>query len=78
MLGVNNEFYGNPLSPEDALKINVVRSQPKEEIERRMYKDAAKRVVFWNCMGVCDLDNTKVPNFNRRFYYEQADEQVCL
>ena len=41
-------------------------------------KEAARRVVFSNCMNVCELDNKKLPNFNRNFYYNMKEERACL
>ena len=43
-----------------------------------MYYDAAKRVVFRNCMASCDLTDEQVPNFNANFYFNMVDEQRCL
>ena len=29
-------------------------------------------------MEKCELDNEKVPNFNKAFYYNQKEDQICL
>ena len=29
-------------------------------------------------MGKCDLDDEKLPNFNKNFYYNTKEAQVCL
>ena len=40
--------------------------------------EAAKRVVFKNCLGACEVDMTRFKKFNRDFYYNMKDEQKCL
>ena len=78
MLGRNNDLYSTGTSAEDQMKINVIRHESTEIYERNIYKEAALRVVFSNCMQQCELDNKKLPNFNREFYYAMPNEQVCL
>lgn len=73
LLGKSNDFYMSGTIAEDQMKINVVRVESTERLEASMYKEAAKRVVFKNCMGVCELTNETLPNFNRNFYYNQPD-----
>ena len=46
--------------------------------DQAMYFDAAKRVVFKNCMASCDLTDETLPNFNAEFYYNQIPAQKCL
>ena len=43
-----------------------------------MYLDAAKRVMFANCMTNCDLSDETVPYFNANFYYNMPGAQKCL
>ena len=43
-----------------------------------MYFEAAKKVVFKNCMTSCDISDEQIPNFNANFYYNQLAEQKCL
>jgi hypothetical protein len=78
MLSRNNDFVTQGGSAEDQMKISVVRSESEDIYQRNLYKEAARRVVFENCMGVCNLDDAKVPNFNRNFYYNLAPEQSCV
>ena len=78
MLGRNNELLSTGTSAEDQMKIHVVRQESQEVYEKNLYKEAARRVVFGNCMTACELDDKKVPNFNRDFYYGQPGAQACL
>jgi hypothetical protein len=78
MLGRNNELYSTGTSAEDQMKINAIRHESQELYEKNLYKEAARRVVFSNCMDSCELDHKTVPNFNRAFYYGQPGAQACL
>ena len=69
---------GQTGSAEDSMRIGAVRSKAKDEHEKSMYFNAAKRVVFRNCMASCDLTDEQLPNFNANFYYNQVNEQKCL
>ena len=69
MLGRSNEFFATGTTAEDAMKISVVRQESTEGYEKNLYKEAARRVVFSNCMGSCGLDHKSLPNFNKHFYY---------
>ena len=60
------------------MRINAVRHESTELYEKNLYKEAANRVVFSNCMDSCELDNQKLPNFNRNFYYGMPAAQTCL
>ena len=60
------------------MRIGAVRFQSKDAHDKNMYYDAAKRVVFKNCMTACDLSDEQIPNFNANFYYNQLGEQKCL
>ena len=78
MLGRTNDLYSTGTSAEDQMKINVIRHESTEVYERNLYKEAARRVLFTNCMDVCELDNKTLPNFNREFYYGMPGAQNCL
>ena len=65
-------------SAEDALKINVVQPLSKEKYEASLLVEAAKRVVFKNCLEACEVDMARFSKFNRDFYYNMLDEQKCL
>ena len=78
ILGENNDLFHIGSSAEDQMKVNAVRLVTEERYEVNMYKDAAKRVVFHNCMSTCEIDPKAIPHFNRNFYYNQLREQSCL
>ena len=78
MLGRNNDLFNTGTSAEDQMKQTSIRIESQEVYESNLYKEATKRVVFSNCMGACNLDNTSVPNFNREFYYRNQAAQSCL
>jgi len=78
MLGRNNDLFSTGTSAEDQMKINAIRMESTEVYERNLYKEAARRVVFSNCMDSCALDHKTLPNFNRNFYYEMPAAQHCL
>ena len=40
--------------------------------------ESAKRVVFKNCLGACEVDTERFKYFNKDFYYNMKDEQKCL
>ncbi len=73
MLGKSNEMFGLASSSEDNLKLHVIREESTDITEKNMYKETARRVIFRNCMGVCELDDKSLPNFNRHFYYFQTN-----
>ena len=74
----NASLHTAAASPEDALKFGVAFPQSREHYDKSLYVEAARRVVFKNCMEKCELDNETVPNFNKKFYYEQAEARACL
>lgn len=78
MLGRSNELYNQGNSAEDNMKYNVIRYESKDAYEKNIYKEAARRVVFDNCMNSCEIDKSTLPNFNKNFYYNQLSEQKCL
>ena len=69
MLGRVNDLYSTGTSAEDQMKINAIRHESEEVYQKNLYKEAARRVVFQNCMNTCELDKKSLPNFNRQFYY---------
>jgi len=56
------------------MKINACRRENSTLHNRVLYKDAAKRVVFANCMTACEVDPAQVPHFNKNFYYNMENE----
>jgi hypothetical protein len=69
MLGRNNDLFGVGTSAEDNMRYNVVRYESKSRYEIGMYKEAARRVIFDNCMKALEIDQKDIPNFNKNFYY---------
>jgi hypothetical protein len=78
MLGENNDLHSKGSSAEDSMKFNVVFPLSRDRYDQSLYMEAARRVVFKNCMGSCELENTDVPNFNKKFYYAQNEARACL
>ena len=78
MLGKNNDLTSGVTSAEDQMKLNVVRQESEELYQKNLYKEAARRVVFANCMTACEVDHKDLPNFNRQFYYGMPQAQTCL
>ena len=78
MLGRTNDLYSSGTSAEDQMRINVIRQESDEVYQRNLYQEAARRVVFANCMNNCELDKKSLPNFNRQFYYGMPQAQACL
>ena len=78
MLGRSNDLFTQGNTAEENLRYNVIRHESKEMLEKNIYKEAAKRVVFDNCMNACGIDAKTVPNFNKNFYYYQDRERNCL
>lgn len=74
MLGRNNDFFMSGTIAEDQMRINVVRQESTELYEKNLYKEAARRVLFSNCMNACEIDPKSIPNFNKNFYYNQVNE----
>ena len=65
-------------SPEEQLKLTASFPESREQYDRSLYVESARRVVFKNCMEKCELDNEKLPNFNKNFYYNMDEARVCL
>ena len=72
------DLYGQPASAEDAFRISAVRMESQERHEKAMLHDAAKRVVWANCMTSCDIAPEQIKNFDSNFYYNQLKEQEML
>ena len=60
------------------MRIGAIRVKSQDEHEKAMYQDAAKRVVWQNCMASCDIAPETIPNFNANFYYNQLPQQQAL
>ena len=69
ILGRNNDLHTAGTSAEDSIKYTVHFDMSRDEYDRSLYLDSVKRVIFKNCMTALDLDDKKLPNFNRNFYY---------
>ena len=78
MLGQGNELHSRGSSAEDSLKFNVVFSQSRDRYDASLYKEAARRVVFKNCMSQCELTHEDLPNFNKKFYFAMPGAKACL
>ena len=78
MLGKGTELHSKGASAEDSMKFNVVFPLSRDRYDATLYKEAAKRVVFSNCMEACELDDEQLPNFNKKFYYTMYEAQKCL
>ena len=65
-------------SAEDAMRTKVCIFEGKEKYEAGLLKEAARRVVFKNCLEVCEVDMTRFSKFNKDFYYNMLGEQKCL
>ena len=74
----NKDLYSKGATAEDSMKFVAAFPQSRDNYEKSLYFEAARRVVFQNCMGACDLDDTKVPNFNKNFHYNMPEEKACL
>ena len=66
------------LSAEDSLKISTAFPYSREHYDQSLYVESARRVVFKNCMGKCELDDESLPNFNKNFYYNMDEARACL
>ena len=73
-----NSLYASTFNENEQMRIGALRWNTQDKHEKAMYNDAAKRVVFWNCMEKCELTSAEVPNFNANFYYNQLSEQKAL
>jgi len=55
MLSKRNDLYYAGFTPEERLKLNVTRSENTERYEKGIYQEAARRVVFRNCLNAHPL-----------------------
>ena len=78
MLGVNTDLHSKGTSAEDSMRFNVVFPFSRDRYDQSLYQEAAKRVVFKNCMDVCELSHEDVPNFNKKFYNAMEGAKECL
>ena len=78
VLGKKNDLFSAGSSLEDNMKFRVRFDLSRDEYDRSLYLESARRVIFNNCMTALELDDKKVPNFNRNFYYNQKETQVQL
>lgn len=74
----NADLHGKGASAEDSMKWQVVNSMSKDRYDQSLYQEAAKRVVFKNCMNKCELTDETLPNFNKKFWYGMPEAQACL
>ena len=74
----NADLHGKGASAEDSMKWQVISPLSKDRYDQSLYQEAARRVVFRNCMSKCELDDEKLPNFNKNFWYNMPEAQACL
>ena len=60
------------------MKFSVKFTMARDLYDRNIYIEAAKRVVFRNCMNQLELDDKSLPNFNRDFYYNKEELKQSL
>ena len=77
MLG-NSDLHCSGAGAEDEARQTIIMPLSRTQYEKSLHTEAARRVVFANCMAKCELDDETVPHFNKKFYYNQQDDQVCL
>src|SRR4051794_14641336 len=78
MLGRHNDLFGVGNTAEENMRYNVIRYEAAGRYEIGIYKEAARRVIFDNCMKACEINDKSIPNFNKNFYYHQVNEQRWL
>ena len=78
ILGRNNDLHSSGKSFEDNMQYTAHFTFTRDNYDRSLFLDSAKRVIFKNCMQKLELDDTQVPNFNRNFYYNQLEIQSQL
>ena len=78
MLGKGTDLHSKGISAEDSMRFNVVFPLSRDRYDASLYQEAAKRVVFKNCMETCELTSEDVPNFNKKFYYAMEGAKECL
>ena len=69
------DLYKVEESAESALKVNYTRyATTKKEIDKMLYREAAKRILFKKCFEHCGFNRKETKYFNKQFYYEEADK----
>ncbi len=63
------DIHASGVSAEDNLKFLVVNPLSRERYDQSLYHEAARRVVFRNCMSKCEVTDKELPNFNKNFYF---------
>ncbi len=63
------DIHASGVSAEDNLKFLVANQLSRERYDQSLYFEAARRVVFRNCMAKCEVTDKELPNFNKNFYY---------
>ena len=74
----SNATLHTATTAEDALKISIAFPHSRDQYDKSLYVESARRVVFKNCMEKCELDNEKLPAFNKNFYYNMGEARACL
>ena len=72
------EIAATPSIHEVGLRISALRNTTNEEHEQEMFKEAARKVVFHNCLEKCGVDYKKQRHFNGKFYFEMPQEKECI
>ena len=72
------KLRGDTGNAENSMGIGAVRFESQDRHDRDMYAEAAKRVVFQNCMEACNIEHQSMTNFNSKFYYTMHIERNCL
>ena len=70
MLG-NSDLHCSGAGAEDESRQTIIMPLSRTQYEKSLHTEAARRVVFANCMAKCELDDATVPHFNKKFYYNQ-------
>ena len=78
MLGISNDAFYNGGNAEEQLKVTVVPEETPEEQDRNLFLEAARRVVFHNCLEPCGFDPEQDKYFDKKFYTERETEARCL
>ena len=53
-----------------------VSSQQQDQLDKMLYQEAAKRVIFNNCKPLCGLEG--IVHFDKDFYHHKEKERYCL
>ena len=74
----NIDLQSKGYSIEDNMRFHVVNPDARDQYDKSLYLDAAKRVIFRNCMDKLEIDDEQLPNFNKNFYYHKGEMQQAL